>query len=151
MANPNHVEIVKQGAEAIAEWRKANPGERLDLRAADLRGAYLYEVDLRGADMRGANLRGTFLYQADMRGADLRWAEGHVQATGDGWEFHGIQHDNGLRIKGGACRWFTVAEAYARWSSGSKHDKISRAAVEALVLQAEARGWLIGDEKEIAA
>ena len=38
MANPAHVELVKQGIEAIARWREANPDEWLDLREADLAG-----------------------------------------------------------------------------------------------------------------
>jgi uncharacterized protein YjbI with pentapeptide repeats len=75
----------------------------------DLRGAYLYEAqlknadfrganldrtqlghaDLRGADFRGANLKGAYLYKADLSGADLRGAAlpakmklTHVNLTG---------------------------------------------------------------------
>jgi hypothetical protein len=56
MANPAHVELVKQGAEAIRQWREEHPGVRLDLNRADLRGAYLGwsildEANLAGADM----------------------------------------------------------------------------------------------------
>lgn len=42
---------------------------------ADLRGADLYEADLRGANLRGADLRGADLYEADLRGADLFGAD----------------------------------------------------------------------------
>ena len=41
MANPDHVAIVKQGAEAIRLWRKQHPEERLNLYRADL-----YEIPL---------------------------------------------------------------------------------------------------------
>jgi uncharacterized protein YjbI with pentapeptide repeats len=50
--------------------RAGVPGEKQDLRGADLIGA-----DLRGADLRGANVRGAFLIAADLRGADLRVAD----------------------------------------------------------------------------
>ena len=50
MANPEHVEIVKQGAKAIDQWRKQNPGVKLDLVEADLRDADLSEADLGDAD-----------------------------------------------------------------------------------------------------
>jgi uncharacterized protein YjbI with pentapeptide repeats len=54
MANPEHVEVVKQGAEAIRRWRTENPGvtfqldeanlEQYNLDGADLFGAYLAEA-----------------------------------------------------------------------------------------------------------
>jgi uncharacterized protein YjbI with pentapeptide repeats len=46
------------------------PGEKPDLRGADLIGA-----DLRGADLRAANLRGAYLIAANLQGADLRRAD----------------------------------------------------------------------------
>jgi pentapeptide repeat protein len=56
MANPEHVEVVKQGAEAIGQWREKNPGVTLDLRGADLR-----RIILSGAKLRQANLSRTDL------------------------------------------------------------------------------------------
>jgi hypothetical protein len=41
MANPEHVAHVKQGAEAIRQWRAENPDVKLDLSEADLHGANL--------------------------------------------------------------------------------------------------------------
>ena len=38
MADPEHVEVVKRGAAAIAEWLREDPEEVLDLSGADLRG-----------------------------------------------------------------------------------------------------------------
>jgi len=64
MANPEHVEMVKQGREAIAAWRANHPNERLDLRGADL-----FALDL-GLDLIGAGLSG-----ADLSGAELSWAK----------------------------------------------------------------------------
>ena len=85
MANSEHVEVVKQGAEAIEEWRKANPDIQLDLMQADLEGANLGHANLSGANLSGANLSGanlsganliyTNLRSVDMSGADLRGAD----------------------------------------------------------------------------
>lgn len=69
MANPEHVAVVRRGAEAIAEWRRSNPGVELDLVRADLAGAELPGADLAGADLGGANL-----WAADLSGASLSGA-----------------------------------------------------------------------------
>jgi len=65
MANPEHIEIVKQGAEAIRQWREKNPDAPLDLIRAELR-----EVNLSEADLDGANLS-----EAELYGAHLEWCE----------------------------------------------------------------------------
>jgi len=67
MANQEHVKIVKQGAEAIANWRKRFPGVKLDLSYADLSRAYLCTANLRFSDLSHADLS-----QADLRHADFR-------------------------------------------------------------------------------
>ena len=89
MANPEHVEVVRQGAAAIAEWRQQNPGvslnlaaahlARADLARADVSAAELFLADLRGANLSGANLRDADLSAANLTavnltGADLRGA-----------------------------------------------------------------------------
>lgn len=84
MANPEHVALVKQGAEAIAQWRKEHHGERLDLSWANLLRANLIRADLSeadlswanlfGADLGGANLSLANLFGANLFGADLNGA-----------------------------------------------------------------------------
>ena len=89
MANPEHLEILKQGVEVWNEWREKNPYffpdlsraylleanlERADLRGADLRKANLSVADLRHANLRKANLRGADLRHANLERADLRKA-----------------------------------------------------------------------------
>jgi hypothetical protein len=79
MANPEHVEIVKLGKEAIKDWREDHVDQTLDLSGADLREADLGEADLRKADLNGTDLsetdlRGTYLREADLREADLHEA-----------------------------------------------------------------------------
>ena len=55
----DHVDIVKEGTQAIDEWRAAFPGERLDLSGASLTGLILRGANLRGADqaMRSPDMR----------------------------------------------------------------------------------------------
>ena len=66
MANPEHVEVARQGAESLRAWREANDGAKLELRMANLSRAHLHEANLSGAYLNGANLSG-----ADLTGADL--------------------------------------------------------------------------------
>ncbi|HKX32544.1 MAG TPA: pentapeptide repeat-containing protein [Blastocatellia bacterium] len=88
MANPEHLEILKQGVEKWNQWRKGKPGLLPDLGEADLSGANLSGAnlfrsefrrarlggaDLSGADLRAANLRGADLSGANLRGANLKW------------------------------------------------------------------------------
>jgi uncharacterized protein YjbI with pentapeptide repeats len=73
MANPEHVELVKQGGEAIRRWREAHPGEWLDLSEADLAGITLqrHEV-LGGVNLGRVHLKGANLCEADLRGVKLQ-------------------------------------------------------------------------------
>ena len=71
MANEEHVKIVKQGAAAIAKWRRAHPKERLDLSDADLSGVHLSKADLSVADLRGVDLSRAGLFRADLNMANL--------------------------------------------------------------------------------
>ena len=75
MANPEHVVLVRKGADAIAAWEAENM-EALDLSGADLSGADLSgadlaEADLSGANLSTANLMWAILGRADLSGADL--------------------------------------------------------------------------------
>jgi hypothetical protein len=75
MANPEHVEIVKKGRDAIAKWRAQHPTGQLDLSGADLSGADLHWADLSWADLRGADLRAAYLRGASLSGANLTVAD----------------------------------------------------------------------------
>jgi uncharacterized protein YjbI with pentapeptide repeats len=93
VANPEHVEVLREGVEALAFWRAQNPETPLDLTCADLSGwklcgallgeadfreAVLVEADLSEADLRAADFAG-----ADFRAANLTQLTGHaVQAQG---------------------------------------------------------------------
>jgi len=74
MANPEHVKVVRQGAAAIANWRRQNPRTSLDLSGADLSGADLLEADLSKAILAEADLSRANLCKADLRTANLRRA-----------------------------------------------------------------------------
>lgn len=59
MANPEHVEILKQGVEVWNKWRKENSTVIPYLSEADLSGASLSEANLSRADLTSANLTQT--------------------------------------------------------------------------------------------
>lgn len=71
MTNKEHLNILKQGAEAWNRWRKENPEIQPDLSGAYLSGVNLSGVNLRGADLRGANLHKVNLSGANFHKADL--------------------------------------------------------------------------------
>ncbi|MEQ8635941.1 toll/interleukin-1 receptor domain-containing protein [Gimesia maris] len=72
MANPKHVEIVKQGAEAISEWRSENSSGILDLRGADFSGITLLRANFSEANLKGASFRKAFLVHVQFNNADLQ-------------------------------------------------------------------------------
>lgn len=73
MANPEHLEILKQGVEAWNQWRDENTDVIPDFRKANLSLA-----NLRGFNLRGANLNGVQLIRATLTRADLREAQVRV-------------------------------------------------------------------------
>ena len=75
MANPEHVEVVKQGKEAIDLWRSQHPGEHLDLSDANLSGTDLFEADLSEADLSRASVAEAMLSQATLSKASLSEAD----------------------------------------------------------------------------
>jgi uncharacterized protein YjbI with pentapeptide repeats len=84
MANPEHLEILKQGFGAWHWWRMNDSTIKADLSGADLRDIDLHSWDLSGANLSGANLGqgnlhianlgGANLSRANLRGADLTGA-----------------------------------------------------------------------------
>lgn len=74
MANPEHVEIVKQGAAAIEEWRRENSDVRLDLSGADMSQSDLTGADLSNADLFGAELQRVSLSSTDLFNANLSYS-----------------------------------------------------------------------------
>ncbi len=99
MANPEHLELVRSGVEAINKAAAERDRELLDLEGADLSGLNLANARLDGANManvdlsrsdlrearlnaanmsgcnlREADLRGAAMHRTDLTGADLRGA-----------------------------------------------------------------------------
>ena len=85
MANPEHLEILKQGVEEWNAWREEHPYvdpnlSEADLGGADLSWANLSEASLSAADLGKANLEearlnGTDLFAAILSGANLQKAK----------------------------------------------------------------------------
>jgi len=79
MANPEHLEILKQGVEVWNRWREENSIVIPNLRGADLSQfnlsrANLNQAFLLNADLQRTDLRRTNLSQAVLTGANLRKA-----------------------------------------------------------------------------
>ncbi|HEV2863024.1 MAG TPA: toll/interleukin-1 receptor domain-containing protein [Pyrinomonadaceae bacterium] len=71
MANPKHLQILKQGFIAWNDWRDEHRKVRPDLAGADLVGKDLNFLDLSGADLSGADLNGANLLHANLSDANL--------------------------------------------------------------------------------
>jgi uncharacterized protein YjbI with pentapeptide repeats len=71
MANPDHIELLHQGAQIWNQWRRENRIVRPDLRGANLREANLSKINLSGAILNRANLKGADLSFANLSEADL--------------------------------------------------------------------------------
>ncbi len=86
MANPDHLEWLKEGVEAWNQRRKHDdfiPDLRqANLRGAELRGANLTEAKLRQADLSEAKLRQADLSEAKLSGADVKSVKSNA-ATND--------------------------------------------------------------------
>lgn len=71
MANNEHVELARKGAEAIKIWRKNNPNTLLDLKGANLEGVNLSKLNLSMADLSGALLSGADFSSTVLKEANL--------------------------------------------------------------------------------
>ena len=80
MADPEHLNILKQGADVWNRWREEGFVGRgpdlsgVELTRAELSGANFFKADLSGADLPGASLLQANLSGADLHGAKLSWA-----------------------------------------------------------------------------
>ena len=80
MANPEHVALLKQGAEAWNRYRResgATPNlneadlSGVSMVGADLRDGVMFRTNFRGADLSRIKLAGTHLVEADLTDATL--------------------------------------------------------------------------------
>ena len=76
MANPEHLEILKQGVEVWNKWQRDNPDIipnliGVDLNGVNLREAYFWRANLSGAKIMEADLCGSYFRDAKLRSAYL--------------------------------------------------------------------------------
>ena len=71
MANPEHLDILKQGVKVWNAWRRENPDVRPDLQGADLKKADLAWVDLSRAMLDETDLDGAHLFRGNFALANL--------------------------------------------------------------------------------
>jgi uncharacterized protein YjbI with pentapeptide repeats len=74
MANPEHLDLLRQGVNAWNEWRAKGPSVIPDLQKADLHRANLSYADLANANLSEADLSEADLYGTDLRRAGLSHA-----------------------------------------------------------------------------
>jgi uncharacterized protein YjbI with pentapeptide repeats len=74
MANPEHLDIIKQGVKVWNKWREQNPGILPNLEGAHLIGANLNHAHLGGAYLNQAHLSRANLFQANLYHATLNGA-----------------------------------------------------------------------------
>jgi hypothetical protein len=80
MANPEHLERLKQGVEVWNQWRKYYPQTVPDLSGEDLSrhvlvGFELHNVNLNAANLFGVTFANTDLNESNLKGAALSWAD----------------------------------------------------------------------------
>jgi hypothetical protein len=75
MPNPQHVDILGQGAAAWNEWRVRNAGILPDLQGADLRKRSLRNYDLSNCNLAFADARDVSFRRANLTGATLESAK----------------------------------------------------------------------------
>jgi uncharacterized protein YjbI with pentapeptide repeats len=71
MANPEHLDLLRQGVDVWNAWRSKEPSIRPDLTWANLREADLNGTDLNGAYLDGAHLSRAYLNDANLLAANL--------------------------------------------------------------------------------
>src|SRR5437763_1328362 len=89
MADPAHLELLRQGSDAWNAWKQKEPLTEADLSEADLSEADLSEADLSGADLSGAKLSGAHLSDANLQFASLVQAD-FTNADLTGCHIYGI-------------------------------------------------------------
>lgn len=74
MANPKHLEMIRQGVGTFHRWREDSGTRQIDLSDADLSELDLRGIDLEKANLAGANLEGVLLDEANLAQANLQGA-----------------------------------------------------------------------------
>ena len=102
MANPEHVEILKQGVEVWNRWREDNSNtepdlSKMDFSFDDLNGIMFFDTDLSntildytllskadlarakllGANLFKTNLTNAYLYRSNLNGADCSYVDSY--------------------------------------------------------------------------
>src|SRR5260221_9282326 len=71
VANQEHVDVFKDGTNALLLWRQKHPDIQLDLSSVVLSGALLFRAPLAGVNLSQAILAGAHIAEARLTGANL--------------------------------------------------------------------------------
>ena len=127
------------------KWLTGDGGSRANLSRADLSEANLSRADLSGANLSGADLSGADLSGADLSGADIIDA-GH---RSDGFRFVGNKANDGTIMVKAGCRFFSIADARAHWTTtrgGTQLGNESLALLDHIERMAGILGWIKAED-----
>ena len=139
MANPEHLQLVEHGADAINAWKQSHPQLRLDLQEAELRDANLHGADLRAADLTNADLSSADLGAADLSDAVLKW----TNLTGTDLSF--------AKLAGANLDWAKLRDADLSGAKLSRANLNSADLVETILRGADLRNASLWDADLIGA
>jgi Pentapeptide repeats (8 copies) len=94
MANPEHLELLKQGIASWNEWRKGNPTSLPDLVRADLSMANLSDADLNRAYLSRADLSDADFNQTRLIDTDLLFGRRSCHKNIDVTKYARMDPDN---------------------------------------------------------
>jgi uncharacterized protein YjbI with pentapeptide repeats len=120
MANPEHLDRLRQVVDVWNAWRAENPSIRPDLSGADLYGWDLYRANLSGADLNKAHLNKAHLTEANFSGADLSGAN----LTGADLSGAQLVDTNIVDATLTGCRIYGISAWNVKLSEGTKQQDL---------------------------
>ena len=126
VANPEHLDLLRQGVEVWNAWRAKEPSVRPDLSGANLYGANLVGANLSDTDLRRASIQRVSLTGdvTNLSRADFRWAnlsdahldganlrEAKLQKANLAHTHLGSANLSKLNLSGAVLDWASLVEA----------------------------------------
>jgi uncharacterized protein YjbI with pentapeptide repeats len=129
VADPEHLDLLRQGVDVWNGWRAEKASIRPDLSGADLReanlsganprapslgAADLHDANLHDANLSGANLRGAYLGKANLNGANL--VEADLRDANLGVAYLAAANLSEANLNGANLSWARLNGANLSWA-----------------------------------